>query len=309
MHWRVKGAIQKALGYVPGGRRIHGELQRRAGGLADFGRECDIKVDDWSLMVKHLRACGVAVAGATYVELGAGSFPTLPMCLYLAGAERVYTLDQHRHIDRELVEELADRLMNHIALIADVARRPEPEITALQRAMVTALRRGGSLAVATANVVDYRAPTDTGATALPAGTIDVVFSNSVLEHMQAPAIEAAFTEALRILKPGGLMFHSVNCGDHYAYIDRSINQLHYLQYSDDEWERWNNAFLYQNRLRAKEFTRMARAAGFVIDVDTSRPHPKRLAELAKVTVHPQFSTSYSPDELAITSIDFVARKP
>jgi SAM-dependent methyltransferase len=307
--WRLKGAIQKALGFVPGGRQIHYGLQRAAGGLADFGRECDIKVDDWRLMMTHLRTAGVAVAGATIVEIGAGRYPTFPMCLYLASAERVYALDRDRLISAELVEDLADRLSNHIPLIADVARRPEPEITALQRAMVTALRRGASLAVATGNVIDYRAPADATATALPAGSIDIVFSNSVLEHMPAAAIEAAFTEALRILRPGGVMFHAVNCGDHYAYVDRSIHQLHYLQYSDEEWERWNNEFLYQNRLRAKEFTRMARAAGFVIDLDASRPHPRRLAELANMTVHPQFSTVYTPDELAITSVDFVARKP
>jgi SAM-dependent methyltransferase len=307
--WRLKGAIQKALGFVPGGRRIHYALKRRGGGLADFGRECDIKIEDWKGMMAHLRTCGVAVPGAIIVEIGAGLFPTLPMCLYLAGAERVYALDHERSIERELVEDLGDRLMNHLALIADVTRRPEHEVTAQQRAMVTALRRGASLAVATANVIDYRAPADATATALPAGTIDIVFSNSVLEHMPPPVIEATFAEARRILKPGGVMFHSVNCGDHYAYVDPAIDQLHYLQYSDAEWERWNNAFLYQNRLRAKEFTRMARAAGFVIDLDGSRPHPKRLAQLAKLPVHPQFSASYTPEELAITSLDFVARKP
>ena len=46
MDWRVKGAIQKALGYVPGGDRLHYMLQRYAGGMRDFGREYDIKVDD-----------------------------------------------------------------------------------------------------------------------------------------------------------------------------------------------------------------------------------------------------------------------
>jgi SAM-dependent methyltransferase len=309
VNWRLKGAIQKALGYMPGGRRLHYELQRRAGGLADFGRECDTKVDDWRLMMGHLRTCGVPVTGATMLEVGAGRFPTFPVCLYFAGAERIYALDLERQLELPLVQDLADRLINHLALIAEVTRRPEHELAALQRAMVTALRRGGSVAVATSNVVDYRAPADATDTALPAGTIDVVYSNSVLEHVPGPEIERMFTESLRILRPGGVMFHSVNCGDHYAYVDPSIDQLHYLQYSDVDWQRWNNAFLYQNRLRAKEFTRMARAAGFVIELDASRPHPKRLAQLAKLSVHPQFSTVYTPEELAITSIDFVARKP
>ena len=100
----------------------------------------------------------------------------------------------------------------------------------------------------------------------------------------------------------------MHCGDHYAHFDRSINALHYLQFSDEEWELWNNNFLYQNRLRAIEFTDLARRAGFTIEVDTSRASPERLAQLDGTTVHPAFA-HYTREQLAITSIDFVARKP
>ena len=68
-------------------------LQRRGGGLTDFGRECDIKVDDWRLMMGHLRAARSPVAGATLLEIGTGWYPTFPLCFYLAGASRVVTLD------------------------------------------------------------------------------------------------------------------------------------------------------------------------------------------------------------------------
>src|SRR3546814_5775366 len=63
-------------------------------------------------------------------------------------------------------------------------------------------------------------------------------------------IRALYDESRRVLSPGGLMFHSVNCGDHYAYVDGRINQLNYLQYPDRAWAFWNNRLLYQNRLRA-----------------------------------------------------------
>jgi SAM-dependent methyltransferase len=157
-------------------------------------------------------------------------------------------------------------------------------------------------------VVRYRAPADAAATGLPAESVDVVFSNSVLEHVPGPVIAACFTEARRILAPGGVIFHSVNCGDHYAYADGKINQLNYLKFGNAAWDRWNNKFLYQNRLRAIDFTEMARRAGFTIEVDTSRPHPTRLAQLAEIEVHPDFAR-YSRDQLAITSIDFIGRKP
>jgi SAM-dependent methyltransferase len=308
MDWRVKGAIQKALGYVPGGDRIHYMLQRYAGGMRDFGRECDLKVDDWRLMVEHLRTANVAVEGATMVEIGAGWYPTFPFCLYLAGVARVFTFDLDRLLKDEMVHLLADRLSAHVALIARESGRLEDEVKAEQVALAAAVTSGASLAQATGGIVDYRAPADASQTSLLADSVDVVFSNSVLEHVPRDMIERCFIEAKRILRPGGVMFHSVHCGDHYAHFDRSINALHYLQFSDEEWELWNNNFLYQNRLRAIDFTDLARHAGFTIEADTSCASAERLAQLDRTTVHPAFA-HYTREQLAITSIDFVARKP
>jgi SAM-dependent methyltransferase len=284
-------------------------LQKRAGGLTDFGRECDIKVDDWRLMMGHLRTAKIPVEGSTFVEIGTGWYPTFPFCMYLAGAGRVYTYDLNRLLKPDMVVLLADRLQAHVALIAKESGKPIDALEAAQVALSTAMQRGQPIAAATGNVVDYRAPADASATQHLPNTIDVVFSNSVLEHVPGVAIEAIYAESMRILKPGGIMFHSVNCGDHYAYTDRSIHQLHYLQFSDREWERWNNAFLYQNRLRAKDFVDMAQAAGFVIEVDTSRASQERLAQLDGIKVDPAFVAKYTREQLAITSIDFVARKP
>ena len=309
MDWRIKGAIQKMLGYMPGGDRLHFLLQRRGGGLADFGRECDIKVDDWRLMMGHLRTAKIPLAGATFMEMGTGWYPTFPFCLYLGGAAHVHTLDLNRHLDTALVDQLADRLAAHVPLIARESGRDLAEVTKQQQHLADALARGASLETATGGVVEYHAPADAADTKLPAASVDVVFSNSVLEHVPGPVIEACLAEAMRILRPGGIVFHSVNCGDHYAYADRSIHQLHYLQYSDAAWSKWNNAFLYQNRLRAVDFVDMAKRAGFAIEIDTSRASKERLAQLDALRVDPELARRYTREQLAITSIDFVGRKP
>ena len=72
MDWRLKGTIQKVLGYVPAGDRMHYWLQRRGGGLADFNKECDVKVDDWRLMIGHLTKSGIPVTGTHFLEMGTG---------------------------------------------------------------------------------------------------------------------------------------------------------------------------------------------------------------------------------------------
>lgn len=308
MDWRIKAVIQQVLGRVPFGQEVHTRLQRSVGGLTNFNRECDIKVDDWRIMMGHLRAASVPIREATFLEIGTGWYPTFPLCLHLAGAPRIMTYDLHRHLAPDLVIALADRLALHAPLIATASGKSVTTVGRQQWKVANALRDGASLAAATGSAIDYRAPGDAASTNLAANSVDVVFSNSVLEHVPPSVIEAMFAEAKRILRPGGIMFHSVNCGDHYAYVDTSIHQLHYLQFSDQEWTRWNNSFLYQNRLRACDFTEMAKEAGFAIELDTSCAKPDRLAQIDALRVHASFKARYTREQLAITSIDFIARK-
>lgn len=307
MHWRAKGVLQKVLGHVPGGEHAHYVLQRRFGGLRGFTREFDIKMDDWRLMAGHLREAGLPIANARLFEIGSGWYPTFPFACYLGGAKQVITVDLNRHIKPDLVLDCADNLARHTALIAEACGVPESDVRQRQRRLADGLRQGGDIGAATEGVVVYQAPADAASTALPALELDCVFSNSVLEHVLPAAVDGIFREAMRILAPGGIMFHSVNCGDHYAYVDRKINQLNYLKYSDRQWQRWDNAFLYQNRMRAYEFVDRALAAGFDIVLNTECVRQKRLAELAAIRVHPQFA-HIPPERLCVTSIDFIGRK-
>ncbi|WP_201313955.1 class I SAM-dependent methyltransferase [Dyella sp. EPa41] len=307
MHWRAKGVLQKVLGHVPGGEQAHYLLQRRFGGLRDFRREFDIKMDDWRLMAGHLQAAGRPIEGARLFEIGSGWYPTFPFACYLGGARQVITVDLNRHIKPELVRDCADHLARHTRLIAEACGVPEGDVQRRQQQLAARLHQGDDVGHATDGVVVYDAPADASRTSLPGQQVDCVFSNSVLEHVFPDAVDGIYREAMRILAPGGIMFHSVNCGDHYAYVDRRINQLNYLQYSDREWRQWDNAFLYQNRMRAYEFVDRAVQAGFDIVLNTECAREKRLAELANMKVHPQFA-HIPPERLCVTSIDFIGRK-
>lgn len=308
MHWRMKGLAQKALGVLPGGAALHYRLQRRLGGLRDFDREFGIKVEDWTIMARHLRDAGMPIAGTRFFELGTGWYPTFPFACLLGGARRIETFDLNRHLKPDLVSACAAGLARHVATIADAAGVAVADAAARQARLVGAIEQGCDLEAASDGAIRYHAPADAVRSGLPGDAVDVVFSNSVLEHVPPQVLEPLYRESMRVLRPGGLMFHSVNCGDHYAYVDRKVHQLNYLRYSDRRWSLWNNAFLYQNRLRAHAFVDAARAAGFEIVLDTSHMRPERLAQLQAMPVHPQFA--HIPDEaLCITTVDFIARKP
>jgi len=311
MHWRLKGIAQKALGVMPGGDALHYRLQRRMGGLRDFRREFDSKVEDWSIMAHHLRDAGLSLQGARCFELGTGWYPTFPLACVLAGAARVDTFDLNPHLKGDLIRACVEGLGDHVDAIAKAAGVDRAHVAARHSTLRDALQRiedPRDLGMLSAGGIHYHAPADATRTALPDASVDVAFSNSVLEHVPPDALAPLYREAMRVLRPGGLMFHSVNCGDHYAYVDKGVHQLNYLRYGDRAWSLWNNAFLYQNRLRVDAFLDAAREAGFDLVLDTSNTRPERLAQLQAMPVHPRFA-DVAPERLCITTVDFIGRKP
>lgn len=307
MNWRLKGLIQKTLGCIPGGARVHYLLQRRFGDLRDLQGELESKVQDWILMMGYLRHEGLSLTGKRLFEIGTGWYPTFPCCCYLVGAAQMVTVDLHSHLEEDLLRESVRGIERHLAAIAQHGEVPLEQVRRRYDRLREGVAGAADLGRATGGVIRYLARVDARRTGLPGWSVDLVFSNSVLEHVPSDAIPEMFREAHRILADDGLMYHGINCGDHYAYFDPSITQLHYLRYSDAQWARWNNSFLYQNRLRAHEFLGFADAADFQVVFTTAKPSEQKLAQLRAIPVHPQFAR-FSPEQLCITSNDFVARK-
>lgn len=294
MDWRIKGVVQKTLSVVPGGRTLNDALQRTVGGLRAFDQNVSMKVnDDWVVLAGHMRELGEPLAGKRYMEIGTGWYPTLPMCFQLAGAADVITFDLERKLDQRLTTRMWRELERHLPAIAEAAGRPLADV----RADYTEPRP-----------FDYRAPADATATQLPDESVDVVFSNSVLEHVPRNVIGLMMHEAYRVLRPGGLSIHSVNCGDHYAYFDKQITFMNYYQFAERDWHFWNNRLLYQNRMRPQDFIELSEQAGLTTVIARHSPRPELLARLPSLKLAAEFQR-YSPEQLCCTSVDFVGKKP
>lgn len=305
MDWRVKGYIQRVLDVAPGGVAVNDLLQRLNGGRKNVGGHIGVKFRaDWLVHMDHLNQLGFTLSGKTMMEIGTGWLPVMPLCFALAGMSRCYTVDLRRHLGMPAVMLTLQHLEPHLADIARVSAQTEAQVRERWSRWM-ALGEGG--AVLKAAGIVYKAPGDATATGLPDGSVDLVFSNSVLEHVPPVVLDAMMTETHRILSAEGLAIHNVNCGDHYAYFDRSITQIHYLRYSDKDWRKWNTDLQYQNRLRAVDFLASARKAGLEIVLDTHKPRKELLARIQEMPIAEEFRR-YPVEELCCTSIDFAARK-
>lgn len=305
MDWRAKGLLQKGLSLAPGGVRLNTWLQHVLGKLKDYDGHVAGKISDWATTMGYLSDAGFRVRDARLMEIGTGWHPALPLCFILAGARSVATFDIVRLLGEAEIFRLLGSLCNHVPRIAEVAG----ENAAAVHARLMELRRSKNLNQLLDNSgIEYYAPADGRTTGLPPDSVDLVYSNSVLEHVPREIIRGLMIESFRVLKPGGLVLHNVGCNDHYAFFDKSISFVNFLQFGEREWRLWNNPIQYQNRLRAPEFVDLAIQEGFEIISKRTHVRPGTMEALAHLRIAPQF-VHFSKEELAATTIDFIGRKP
>ncbi len=306
MDWRIKGCIQGVLAHVPFGTSINDALQKVSGGRVDEGAHIDIKFrNDWLVLMDMLADLDADVKGKELMEVGTGWLPVLPLCFALAGAHRVHTFDLNRHLRHSAVPGALKQLEQHLPAVAKACRQTESEVR--QRYARLAQAASGAEILERAGIV-YHAPADATVTGLPDASISLVFSNSVLEHVPTDVLRPMMREARRIMTTDGLVLHSVNCGDHYAYFDRSITPIHYLRFDERAWRRWNNDILFQNRLRPSDFLVSAENEGLVVVRRIQTVRADLLSALPNTPIAPEFRR-YSDEELCTTSVTFAARSP
>lgn len=290
---------------APGGVGINTKLQHMFGGRRDFDRHLADKVDDWALSMNYLSDVNFDLSGARLMEIGTGWHPALPICFALAEVGSITTFDITRLLDEPLTLRMLDGLQKHVPQLAELVGDTPAAVDAL----LLELRQLRNLnEILHQARIEYRAPADACYTDLADDSIDLVYSNSVLEHVPRKVIGSLMKESFRVLKPGGLAMHNIGCNDHYAFFDKSISFVNFLQYDEREWKLWNNPIQYQNRLRAPEFLDLAKEAGFEVIKTATNVRPGTLEALSSLRIAPQFSR-FTVDEMAITTLDFISRKP
>ncbi len=301
MRWLAKAALQRGLGALPQGERLNYVFQRRVLRSLPVG-DATLR-QKFTRAVAHLRAYeehgpGVPVGEATFFEFGAGWDLAIPLAYALLGVGRQVLVDIRPSARVELVNET----------IAAYGRlRPE-----LEGAAGRSLRELGGPVSSVGELesrfgIRYLAPCDARATGLPAASVELVSSTDTCEHIPPADLAAIFAECRRLLRPGGIFSCRIDLQDHYSYFDRSLSRYHFLRFSDSVWSLVNSPLHFQNRLRAPEYGRLARDAGFELLVERpSGPSEQGREELRALPLAERFR-GVPLDELGVTILSFVAR--
>lgn len=207
----------------------------------------DMANPDYALDVvaAHLEMLGLSsVKGMTLLELGPGDSIGTGVIAHGLGCRKSILVDVGAFSKRnvEIYRELADK----------AAAR------GLFALNLTAIDTWDDLVDVCS--IDYKTNGLESLRKLSAESVEVSFSQAVLEHVRLREVLETLKELYRVTKVGGMTSHRIDLRDHLG------GGLNHLRFSEHAWERewFAGAGFYTNRIRASEWLRLFSEVGWEV---------------------------------------------
>lgn len=263
MNWKVKALIQRTIELFPQTitNNILYYFQRKYGGIKTL-TPIDY-LEKISEMLKYLKELDFHISDKSILEVGTGRSLNTAITLWLCGAGHIITVDSNKYLKEELVLEQLNYVCNNQKLVKQILEQVAEKSVLENRLLKLSSVNKKLDSVCKLMNIEYRAPADASAlNDIISNSIDLHLSLSVLEHIPSEVLNAIMIEAKRIVKNNGLAAHIIDTSDHFAYMDKNISDINYLQLSQREWNFWGGKrLMYQNRMRSIEFEKLFQEIG------------------------------------------------
>jgi SAM-dependent methyltransferase len=293
------------------------KLKSQGTGGTDSARYC------YSVWLRHLvmlRDHGLPTFPRIVAELGPGDSIGMGLAALLSGCEEYFAFDvvEHSNIERNLhvFEELVSLFRQRAAIPgADEFPLVKPALenyefpadvlteerlkSALQEDRIERIRESLRDPKGKNSVILYKVPWQ-GVDVLNAASVDMVFSQAVLEHVDD--LDGTYQAMYNWLKPGGCMSHAIDFKSHGLASEWNGHWA----YSDFTWwmMRGRRPYLL-NRQPHSTHINLLRKSGFTVNFDkaVSAPSAYRADQLA-----PRFQRMAQKD-LTTSGTFVIASKP
>ncbi len=228
MNWKFKAKLLAALSVAPFGAQLHYQIQRHV--TREWPRR-DAVLGLLLIAAKRVFAATDTSHGHL-LEIGAGGDLAVAVALRLMGVRQVTCVDVTHQARPELVAHAATYMARTLGV-------PVPTIRHWKDVEAFGIR--------------YLAPTTLQAAKLPSAQFDAFFSIDTLEHIPITDLRGVFTEARRLVRPGGRFVHCIDYSDHFARSDNELSRFNFLRYTESAWRPFNSRLQYVNRLRHSDY--------------------------------------------------------
>jgi SAM-dependent methyltransferase len=235
------------------------------------------------------RTLGETFSGKTILEIGSSREPGLPLILLLMGCQDYYA-SNIRKLDDWLPSAYIDLIRLVMSgMLGTPSKNIEEILSWAEGAGANGRNTVGRLRE---QIFHDRSPVSSENLDLPDGSMDVVFSLAVLEHVRRPQV--VIDNIYRMTRPGGWCLHAIDLRDHRDFD----NPLDFLKMDEPSYlaERPNG----ENRWRASDFLDAFSAAGFeIVSADlVDGPmvlNAERNCDMARMIIDPVASASRLED--------------
>ncbi len=270
--WILKAVIQKLISFLPYKHRINYLFQKY---ITRGVQLSDAYFEDRLIHLGHHLAFYRKHKGENRdiqsLELGTGWYPVVPMGLFLAGVETIYTVDISKLMNKERVLTTVNKF---------VSNRQHERLTAIDDLKATRWetlqylhQQGAQLPFE--KILDLLhiryLVADARKLSIPDCSIDFITSNNTFEHVYPDILKQILLEFHRILKPDGLMSHFIDMSDHFAHLDQHITIYNFLQFSPQQWQLIDNTIQPQNRWRIGQYRKLYQQLNIPITEELNRP--------------------------------------
>jgi len=303
--WIAKAVVQKSISFLPYKHRINYLFQKYVTkGVLLTDALMEDKLTHCSNHLKYFFKYSNKKDNFTTLEIGPGWYPIVPIGLFLAGADEIYTIDISSLLKTVAIHQTITKFLDYYAsgklqTYLPVIRPDRLEV------MKAALSLTGSPESMLESMHIKTTVGDARRMPFADAKMDLINSNNTFEHIPESILADILVEFRRVLKPDGIMSHSIDMSDHFAHLDKSITIYNFLQFSDQQWNRIDNSIQPQNRLRITDFLRLYKNAGFHILEEINRPGS--VIDLKTIKVAEKY-THLSDAELAVSHTLLVAKK-
>ncbi|MEO5674299.1 MAG: class I SAM-dependent methyltransferase [Chitinophagales bacterium] len=288
--WIAKALVQKAVSFLPFSHSINELFQKwvtKGILLTD-----EYFIDRLEHAKNHLHFSAVITGNSrpeSFLEIGTGWYPVVPVSMFLTGAEKIYSIDISALTNKKrLILTLQKFVVYHNNGILQCYLSYQPQkfqrlIEILQQSNTTVFEKLCSELQIHFKIGDAR-----NMPFLKDNEIGLVTSNNTFEHIYPDVLMGILKELKRVIKPDGVLSHFIDMSDHFAHFDKSITIYNFLKFSDRQWKLIDNRIQPQNRLRVHEYRTMYADLGIPINIESVREGD--LQELQSIHLTEKYKT-------------------
>lgn len=309
--WIIHSTVQNFISLLPHklSYKVYFWVQRKFGRLHTINTKDCLSYLERSVLLnqyfkKYQKQSKVAF------ELGTGRIITTLIGLWILGYKKIITVDLNPYLSADLIHNNIQSIIKNTNDVFGLFKNDiDKEEFDEKISILSKLENKNMKEILETLNIQYIPYQDARSlTTIENSTIDIYFSNQVLEHIPYLVLDKIFNEGKRVITKGGLFIHFIGLHDHFSTIDSTISGINFLKFSNFRWNLLaGNKFMYQNRLRASDYYKLFQENDFQIVEKEAQIDSRSLEELENgFRINRQFK-NYAKEDIATTALTIISK--